>query len=58
MTERETRAAGRETESRNGVNPPVFGGGGFCGFNGSASSALALIQLAVAETPVKRPKVC
>lgn len=43
MTERETRAAGRETESRNGVNPPVFGGGGFCGFNGSASSALALI---------------
>lgn len=58
MTERETRAAGRETESRNGVNPQVFGGGGFCGFDGSASSALALIQLTVTETADKRPKVC
>lgn len=57
MTERETRAAGRQTQSRNGVNPPVFGGGGFCGFDGSVSRALALIQLAVTETAVRRPKV-
>lgn len=35
MTERETRATCRETESRSGVNPPVLRGGGFCGFDGS-----------------------
>lgn len=57
MSERETRAAGRETESRNGVNPPVFGGRGFCGFDGSVSRVLALIQLTVTETAVARPKV-
>lgn len=34
MTERETKTAGRKTESRNSVNFPVFGGGGFCGFDG------------------------
>lgn len=37
------RAADRETESRNGVNPPVFRGGGFCGFDGSVFRTLALI---------------
>ncbi|KAK1886732.1 Filamentous hemagglutinin transporter protein FhaC, partial [Dissostichus eleginoides] len=32
------------------VNPPVFGGRGFCGLDGSVSAALAWIQLTVTET--------